>query len=265
MKVIGFIGGGAMAEAIIKGLIKVGHESDKIIVSDKSAQRLNYLHDKLGVTITEKKDEIFTKAEVIILAVKPQNLPEVAKEVSNVMTSDRLIISILAGVSTATLEKQLPLGARIIRVMPNTPALVGAGTTVLTAGTKATKNDLEIAEKIFQAVGHVTVLPENMLNAVTGLSGSGPAYIYLVIEALADGGVMAGLTRDVAMKLAVDTVKGAAEMVEKLEIHPGRLKDMVTSPAGTTIYGMMQLEKAGVRGSFMEAVVKAAERAENLA
>lgn len=264
MNVIGFIGGGAMAEAIMKGLLKNGLEPDKIIVCDKSVQRLNYLHNNLDVIITEKNDEIFTKADVIIIAVKPQNLPEVAKELSNIMTNDRLIISILAGVSTATLEKQLPLG-RIIRVMPNTPALVGSGTTVLTAGTKASKDDLQLAEKIFESVGHVTILPEKMLNAVTGLSGSGPAYIYLVIEALADGGVMAGLTREVALKLAVDTVKGAAEMVEKLEIHPGRLKDMVTSPAGTTIYGMMQLEKDGVRGSFMEAVVKAAERAENLA
>lgn len=265
MKKIGFIGGGAMAEAIIKGLINGGMEPGGIYVSDKSPERLSYLQKTLGLSVTGDNEVVVNNSEIIILAVKPQNLREAVESFAAVFTPDKVLVSILAGISTEAIESLLPSGSRVIRTVPNTPALVGCGATVLTAGRGVGEEDLEEASAIFRSVGSVAVLPEKLLNAVTGLSGSGPAYIYLIIEALADGGVLAGLSRDMAIKLAVETVKGAAQMVEDTGKHPGQLKDMVTSPAGTTISGLLEMEKAGVRGIIMETVLTAARRAEYLA
>jgi len=253
-----------MAEAIIKGLIRGGKNAGDIKVSDKAAGRLDYLSENYGIIESHDNIELTQSCDVIILAVKPQNLAEALFEFSKLAVFDKIFISILAGVSTSEIEALLAAGSRVVRVMPNTPALIGAGTTVITGGARATPDDIKKAADIFAAVGSVTVLPENLLNAVTGLSGSGPAYVYLCIEALADGGVLAGLPRDVAYKLACETVKGAAMMVQETKLHPGALKDMVTSPAGTTIYGLLQLEKAGVRGSIMETVMASCQRAEQL-
>lgn len=265
MKKIGFIGGGVMAEAIIKGILAGDMEPGKIYVSDKSQERLAYLHKTLGISVTGDNKAVVSNSQVIILAVKPQNLREAVESFASVLTPDKILVSILAGISTDKIETLLPIGSKVIRAMPNTPALVGYGTTVLTGGKGALEGDLEAASTIFRSVGSVTILPEKMLNAVTGLSGSGPAYIYIIIEALADGGVCAGLSREVAMKLAVETVKGAAYMVEETGMHPGQLKDMVTSPAGTTINGLLQMEKAGLRGVIMDTVLTAARTAEYLA
>lgn len=264
MSVIGFIGGGAMAEAIIKGLLARGYEATNIIVSDKSQERLAYLKKNLGINIAMDNVAAVTGSDEVILAVKPQNMAEALTSIAAHFTTQKTLISILAGVSTAALEDLLPTGCKVIRVMPNTPALVGAGSTVLTGGSAVTALEMKKASAIFESVGSVTILPEKMLNAVTGLSGSGPAYIYLIIEALSDAGVMVGLTRDVALKLASETVKGAAQMVIETQLHPGQLKDMVTSPSGTTIYGMLELEKNGVRGAIMEAVLAAVKRADEL-
>lgn len=264
MKAIGFIGGGAMAEAIIKGLLGKGAQPERITVSDLSTQRLEYLENHLKVKIVRENKSVVQNSEVIIMAVKPQNLGEAVMSLAPQITADKLLISILAGIPTSRIEELLPDEIHVIRVMPNTPALVGCGTTVLAGGSRATEEDIHTASEIFQCVGNVSILPEKLMNAVTGLSGSGPAYVYMIIEALADGGVMAGLPRDVALRLAADTVYGSARMVQETQRHPGQLKDMVTSPGGTTIYGLHQLEKAGVRGSIMDAVLAATKRAGEL-
>lgn len=261
---IGFIGGGAMGEAIIKGLLAKGFAPDKIKLSDKVRERLDYLAGTYGIAATVNNEEVIREAGIIILAVKPQNLVDAVSSFAGFLTPEKILVSILAGVSTAKIEALLPTKSKVVRVMPNTPALIGAGTTVLTGGSHVKEADLERVSEIFAAVGTVEILPEALFNAVTGLSGSGPAFVYLVIEALADGGVMAGLPRDIAYKLAAGTVKGAAMMVAETKMHPGRLKDMVTSPAGTTIHGLFQLEKAGVRGALMESVLAAAKRSEEL-
>lgn len=263
MKRIGFIGGGAMAEAIIKGLVAQGVTPANLYVSDKSQERLRYLENTLSINPIKNNQELVSQADVIILAVKPQNMNEAVESIANTI-KPKLLISILAGTPLAKIEKLLPAEVRVIRAMPNTPALVRAGTTVLAGGSAATRDDLTLASEIFQAVGSVNILPENLLNAVTGLSGSGPAYVYMIIEALTDGGVLAGLPRDVALQLAVDTIQGAAKMVAETKLHPGQLKDMVTSPGGTTIYGLHRLEQAGVRGAIMETVLRATQRAEEL-
>jgi len=264
LAVLGFIGGGAMAEAIIKGLLARGHEAAGILVSDKSAERLAYLEKNLGVNTTADNLAVVASCELVILAVKPQNMTEVLEGIGGRFSVSQTLVSIMAGVTIAELESYLPQGAKVVRVMPNTPALVGAGTTVLAAGSSVTETELKKACDIFAAVGSVTVLPEKLLNAVTGLSGSGPAFIYVIIEALADAGVLAGLPRDIALKLAAETVKGAAQMVSETKLHPGQLKDMVTSPAGTTIHGLLEMEKGGIRGIMMETVLAAVKRAEEL-
>lgn len=264
MKRIGFIGGGAMAEAIIKGLIDDGWNPAALCVSDISEKRLEYLKEALGVGVTNNNLDVTGKSDVIIFAVKPQNMKEAVSSIADSYTSEKLLISIMAGVSTSSIETLIAKECKVIRVMPNTPALIGEGTSVLAAGSGVNNEDMELARNIFSAVGKVNVLPEKLLNAVTGLSGSGPAYVYLFIEALADGGVLAGLPRDVALDLAVGTVIGAARMVEENKKHPAQLKDMVTSPAGTTIYGILEMEKHGMRGTVMETVLRAAKRAEEL-
>jgi pyrroline-5-carboxylate reductase len=253
-----------MGEAIIKGLLSKGINPENIWVSEKSLERLDYLYQEYGIVRAENNEKLVINAEAIVLAVKPQNLTAVVDSFVTSFNKEKILISILAGVNTAKIEELLPAGSKVVRVMPNTPALIGEGTTVITGGSNTSEVELQEVLKIFEAIGSINVLPESMFNAVTGLSGSGPAFVYLMIEALADGGVMAGLSRDIAYKLAVDTVKGAAMMVRETKKHPGQLKDMVTSPAGTTIYGLLQMEKAGVRGTLMETVLAAAKRAEQL-
>ncbi|MDD2402130.1 MAG: pyrroline-5-carboxylate reductase [Clostridia bacterium] len=264
MQRIGFIGGGAMGESILKGLLAGGRVKDTIFVSDHNEKRLEFIKNNYGVNITLDNKSLVQESEIIILAVKPQNLEEAVQGFASLFDCNKLLISILAGVTTTRLEKLFPQKCKIVRVMPNTPALAGAGTSALAGGKFATKEDLNVALNIFQCVGSATVLPEKMLNAVTGLSGSGPAFVALFIEALADGGVMAGLPRNIATRFAVETVAGTAKLIEETGLHPAQLKDRVTSPAGTTIYGMLQLEKNGIRGSIMEAVLAAAKRAEEL-
>lgn len=261
---IGFIGGGAMGEAIIKGLLHKGFQADNIIVSEKSEERLNLLVKEYGIVPAQDSETVIAQADIAVLAVKPQNLTAAVAGFSGKFTNDKILVSILAGVPIAKIEALLPAGSKVVRVMPNTPALIGQGTSVLAGGTNVSDEELQAVVRIFEAVGNASVLPEGLFNAVTGLSGSGPAFVYLMIEALADGGVLAGLPRDTAYKLAADTVKGSAMMVSETKKHPGQLKDMVTSPAGTTIYGILQMEKAGVRGTLMETVLAAAKRAEQL-
>jgi pyrroline-5-carboxylate reductase len=253
-KKIGFIGAGAMAEAIISGVIKAGlYDTSQIIASDISKMRLDQIKEKFTITITTDNDEVCQKADIIVLAIKPQFMKDVLTNLKNKPRENQLVISIAAGITITFLEnnlEQIP----IIRVMPNTPALVGAGMTALCKGNFATNNHLAQAEEIFKAVGETVVIDEKLIDAVTGLSGSGPAYVFQFIEALADGGVQVGLPRKTAYLLAAQTVLGSGLMVLNTGLHPGELKDMVTSPGGTTIKAINVLENRGLRAAVMDAV-----------
>jgi pyrroline-5-carboxylate reductase len=217
-----------------------------------------------GAKITTSNVEVAKFANVLVLATKPDQVAAVLKEVRGSLEKKHLLISIAAGVPLAKLEGGLAAKSRVIRVMPNTPALIGASATAYALGKSASAEDGALAQKLFSAVGIAFPVKEALLDAVTGLSGSGPAYIYLMIEALSDGGVAAGLPRDIATKLAAQTMLGSARMVLETGQHPGVLKDMVTSPGGTTIEGLHELEKGKVRGSLMNAVRAAAEKSRRL-
>ena len=262
---VGFIGAGNMGEALIKGILAgnvVG--PDRIVAYDVVKDRLNYVRETYGVHISSDPAETAGKCSTLVLAVKPQIVSKVLGTFSPSVRPDHLIVSICAGTTLATLEGGLPAGCRVIRVMPNTPALIGSGAAALCKGAKATDDDLAAAREIFEAVGISVVVEEKVMDAVTGLSGSGPAYVFQFIEALSDGGVKMGLSRDVATKLAVQTVIGSARMVAEMGKHPAVLKEMVTSPGGTTIAGVHALEQGGLRGIVMDAVEAATLRSEEL-
>lgn len=259
---LGVIGGGVMAEAIISRLITQGvYGGDQIIISEPTTQRREFLQQQYGVQVTGD-NHVAARATVLLLAIKPQVFDQVVEGLEKSHPT-QLVISILAGVSIARLE--LALGDRaVVRVMPNTPATVGAGMTAIAAGSTVSAAQLELATQIFQAVGEVVTVPESLMDAVTGLSGSGPAYIAIAIEALADGGVAAGLPRAIADKLALQTVLGTAQLLNQSDLHPAQLKDRVTSPGGTTIAGVAQLEQAGFRSALIQAVIAAARRSQEL-
>jgi pyrroline-5-carboxylate reductase len=262
---IGFLGAGKMATALAKGFIDADLASPKqIIASDPVEAAQNYFVKETGAKIAKNNSEVARFANVLVLAVKPGNVGELLEKIRGEFSEKHLLISIAAGVTISKLENALGGNARVIRVMPNTPALVGSSATAFALGKSATATDAKLAEKLFSAVGIAFQLKESLLDAVTGLSGSGPAYVYVMIEALSDGGVAAGLPRDVATKLAAQTVLGSAQMVLQTGQHPGVLKDAVTSPGGTTIEGLHELEKGKVRGAFINAVRAAAEKSKKL-
>ena len=235
---MGFLGAGRMAAALAKGFIQAKLAgADQVIASDPIDTARSSFARETGAKTTASNLAAVKFASVLLLAVKPDQVADVLKEIRGEFTENHLLISIAAGVTLARLEGGLGSGARVIRVMPNTPALVGASATAYAPGKNATAEDGRLAQKLFSAIGVAFQLKESLLDAVTGLSGSGPAYVYLMIEALSDGGVAAGLPRDVATKLAAQTVLGGAKMVLETGQHPGALKDMVTSPGGTTIEG----------------------------
>lgn len=253
-----------MGEAILSCLIAndIYLPSD-VCVSDPMADRRDFLAQKYGVQVTPN-NLVAAEAEIILLAIKPQSLKTVAMSLhSDSLNPTSCIVSILAGVTLTQLESVF-ISKSIIRAMPNTPAQVGAGVTAIAPNALVTPTQLESVRKIFSAIGMVVEVPESLMNAVTGLSGSGPAYIALVIEAMADGGVAVGLPRAIAMQLALQTVLGTAQLLTKTQLHPAQLKDRVTSPAGTTIAAIAQLEKAGLRSAMIEAVLAATRRAEEL-
>jgi len=262
---LGFLGAGKMATALARGFMRAKlAEADQIVASDPVAAARNAFAKETGAKVVGTNVEVTQSAKVLFLAVKPDQVAAVLTEVREHFTGEHLLISIAAGVPTAKLETGLSPAARVIRVMPNTPALVGESATGYALGKSATATDGEIALKLFSAVGMAFQVKEYLLDAVTGLSGSGPAYVYQFIEALSDGGVAAGLPRDVATKLAAQTVLGSAKMVLETGQHPGALKDMVTSPGGTTIEGLHELEKGKLRGTVISAVRAAAEKSKKL-
>lgn len=261
---IGFIGGGNMAEALIRGLLAVGRPAASLMASEPSATRREHLSEAYGIELTENNIELMAKADIVVLAIKPQIVIEVLEEVAGSYREDKLIVSILAGVTTALIEKFFQGAARVVRVMPNTPALVGEAASAICRGHYVDGQDLDTVRELFESVGKVQLIDERQMDAATGLSGSGPAYIYTVIEALADGGVREGLRRDVAHALAVQTVVGAALMVRETGEHPAILRDQVCSPGGTAITGVSTLEKNGLRTTLMEAVSASAARSREL-
>jgi pyrroline-5-carboxylate reductase len=262
---IGFLGAGKMATALARGFIRAGLVTAKqIIASDVNERARAAFTEETGAKTTGSNSEVAKFAEVLILAVKPDQVGGALGEIRDGISDKHLVISIAAGVTLGKLEAGLGTDARVIRVMPNTPALVGSSATGFALGKSATSADAEIATRLFSAVGVAFQVKESLLDAVTGLSGSGPAYVYLFIESLSDGGVAAGLPREVATKLAAQTVLGAAKMVLETGQHPGALKDMVTSPGGTTIEGLHELEKGRLRSTVMSAVRAATEKSKKL-
>jgi pyrroline-5-carboxylate reductase len=263
-KRLGIIGGGVMAEAILSRLIAQNiYAAPEVVVSDVSGDRLADLQQTYGITTTLSNLEVAQSAAVVLLAVKPQTLTSIAAEFEGVEVACELWLSILAGVPLSKLEAALG-DCPIIRVMPNTPALVGAGITALAPGTFASASHLATAEQIFAAVGEVLTVSESWMDAITGLSGSGPAFVAIAIEALTDGGVAAGLPRSIAAKLAVQTVRGTTELMIQKDLHPALLKDQVTSPGGTTIAGVASLEASGFRAALIQAVQAAYRRSQEL-
>ncbi len=263
-KNVGFLGGGNMGEALIRGLLKTGLiPPEAIFVADVRLERLEELSRLYGIHTLSDNPLLVRRVDVVILAVKPQILSAVLREIAPV-AAGKLLVSIAAGVATANIRGHLSGPARLVRVMPNTPALVLEGATAIARAEGLEPGDLETVEEIFSAVGRVVVLEEELMDAVTGLSGSGPAYIALVIEALADGGVKMGLDRQTAMTLAAQTVLGAARLLIETGTHPGQLKDMVTSPGGTAIAGIHTLESGGLRRTLIDAVERATQRSRDL-
>ena len=264
-KRMAFIGAGNMAEALVKGLVasrKINRQD--VAISARRPERAQQVAQRYGVRAAADNDSCVQGASIVVVAVKPQVLAKVVSDAAEAIPSDALIISVAAGVTTGALESILKPAARVIRSMPNAAAMVGQSATAITAGSRAGAADIDVARSIFEAVGRVVVVDEVHLDAVTGLSGSGPAYIFLIIEALADAGVKVGLSREVALQLAAQTLLGSAHMLLETGEHPGRLKDQITSPGGTAIAGLHTLEAGGLRTTLINAVEVATRRAQEL-
>ncbi len=261
---IGFIGGGAIAEALINGMIKSGLiKSDRILVSDISNDRLAYLKNTFGLAVCNDNKTVAEQVDLLFLSIKPQVADQVIKDLKTAVKEKTIIVSVVAGFTIDRLQAMLP-NIPIVRVMPNTPVAVGAGMAAISLGTFADSQAGDLVAKIFASSGEVVMVDEKVMDGVTGLSGSGPGYGFLIIEALADAGVKVGLPRKTSLILAAQTLLGAAKMVLDTTEHPAKLRDMVTSPAGTTITGIHVLEQRGVRAAIIDAVIAATERSKEL-
>ena len=264
-KTLAFLGGGNMAEALIKGLLRAKmSEPSQIVVTGRRPERLDELQRTYGINVERDNAKAAAQAEVVVLSVKPQAMGDLLEAIAPSIGAHQLVLSVAAGVPIAALERKLGPSSRVVRSMPNTPALVGQGAAAIAAGKHATPADLDIAKAIFDAVGMTVITEEYLLDAVTGLSGSGPAYIFLIIEALSDAGVKVGLPRRTALALAAQTVAGSARLLIETGTHPGQLKDQVTSPGGTAIAGLHTLEAGGLRTTLINAVEAATRRAQEL-
>lgn len=261
----GFIGAGKMATALIRGMLRVGTPAEQIQASDTSPEARASLATETGVETHESNREVVRMSDVVILAVKPQGMASVLADIRSDLTPAHLVISIAAGISLATLEEGLGKGRRLARVMPNTPALVGVGASAYCLSSDARPEDEATVRRFMEAVGVAYPVPETLMDAVTGLSGSGPAFVYAIIEALSDGGVKMGLPRGIATALAAQTLLGASRLVLETGLHPGVLKEQVTSPGGTTIAGLHALERGALRSVLMDAVESATRRSAELA
>jgi pyrroline-5-carboxylate reductase len=262
---IGMLGAGNMAGALIRGLLaSKSVTKDQIFASDVRADHLKELEAQYGIKTFSDNVQLAAASNLVVLAVKPQVVDRVLDQMSTSFAPGTLLVSIAAGVPIRSLEARLPEHVRVIRAMPNTAAIALAGATGIAPGSRATQDDIDVTQALFAAIGRSVVLDETLIDAVTGLSGSGPAYVMVMIEALADGGVKVGLHRDTALLLAAQTVYGSAKLLLETGEHPGRLKDMVTSPGGTAIAGLHTLESGGLRRTLIDAVDSATKRAVEL-
>ena len=265
-KVVGFIGAGNMGEVLIRGLIQSGKvEKTDIIASDSNPDRLAYIAATYGIRITQSNIELIEQSSIVIIAVKPQNIDDLLDELSNSSHENHLFISIAAGITTEKLASKMHHRSGIIRVMPNAPASVLAGIAAIYPGRNVSQSDLQRAVSIFECVGRTVIIKnEALMDVVTGLSGSGPAFVFLVIESLSDAGVQLGISRKESSLLAAPTVYGAAKMLLETGRHPSELKDIVATPGGTTFAGLKMLEKGNFRSTIMEAVEAATNRSREL-
>jgi len=264
-KSLGFIGGGNMAEAMIRGIIQNQVVlPDRIVASDVSVSRKEHLRRTFDIQTAKDNGSLVDQSSVIFLAVKPQAVSSVLEDIGTNMGPEKLLISIAAGVTIQTLSTGLPEATRIVRTMPNTPVTVMEGAMAIASDSPALPEDFETVETLFRPIGRTVRIEEKLIDAVTGLSGSGPAYVFMILEALADGGVKMGLPRDVAETLAAQTLLGSAKLFLETRTNPGELKCRVTSPGGTTIAGIHELEKGGLRASLMNAVEAATKRSAEL-
>jgi pyrroline-5-carboxylate reductase len=263
-RTIGFIGAGNMAEAMIRGLLRgKDFAPGDVRASGPREERMRELREAYGIEASTD-NKVPASSEIVVLSVKPQILSRVLDEVGALISPDALVISIAAGVPVSAIQSRLASGTRVVRAMPNTPALVDAAATAIAGGEHARESDLADAKRIFDSIGITVTLEEAQLDAVTGLSGSGPAYVFLILEALSDAGVKVGLSRRTSQLLAAQTLLGSAKLLLETNEHPGRLKDMVTSPGGTAITGLHTLENGGVRTTLMNAVEAATKRSREL-
>lgn len=265
MNKIGFIGAGSMSELLISSLIN-GNEFDKeeVIASDISSQRREEMSDEYGIEMVAENCKVIKASEYVFLAVKPQVLSEVIKEDSDFFTAEQKVISIAAGISTKQLEQMIPVEVPVVRIMPNTPAVVQEGALAYSLGSEATIEFGKELENLLKPMGTVIKVKEELMPAVTGLSGSGPAYVALILEALAAGGVKLGLSHSDAKDLAIQTLAGTAKLAAESDEHLAALRDQVTSPGGTAAEGLYRLEQAGVRSGLIEAVTASAEKSQEL-
>jgi pyrroline-5-carboxylate reductase len=263
-KRIGFIGGGNMAEALIKGLLAGGVAASGLTVAEPVAERRTFLVEHYGVSCTDENTSLVSGSDVIILSIKPQIAEKVLQGIGSAASTDKLFISIMAGVKSSTIEAAFQGDIRVVRVMPNTPALVLEASSAIAPGAFAAPEDTALARSVLELVGKAWIVEDKLMDAVTGLSGSGPAYVLTFIEALSDAGVKNGLPRDTALGLAAQTVFGTAKLLLETHEHPAVLRDRVTSPGGTTIAGLHALEKAGFRGTIINAVDAATARSREL-
>jgi pyrroline-5-carboxylate reductase len=265
-KKIAIIGGGKMGSIIAQGLIdnKIASSGD-IIITDIDAGKLDFLRSSMKLKVSQNNEKAAKNADIIILAVKPQNMAATLKEISSVMDKSKLVISIAAGITTGFIENSLAKGVRVVRVMPNTPALVGEGAAAVSGGSYAKVHDIKVTRAIFNAVGISVAVEEKMMDAVTGLSGSGPAYFFLFIEAMIEAGLKAGLSRALSKQLAAQTMLGAARLCLQSDKEPAQLREMVTSPGGTTAAGLKVMEEKNIRKIIAAAVEAATKRSRELA
>ncbi len=262
---IAVVGTGKLGEILIKALLEAkAVRREQVMGSDKDPRAAESKGRAHGYKFTTDNAAAARWADIVIVSVRPQSMAEALSSIRKAVGRNKLVISTAASVSTAYIERHLPSGVPVVRAMPNTPCMLRAGMTALCAGRHARREHLSAAEAVFSAIGRVIVLDEKHMDAVTGLSGSGPAFMYVVLESLAEGGVAVGLPRDVATELAAQTMLGSARMVLETREHPAKLKDVVTTPAGCTIDGLMELEAGGLRVTLIKTVVRAAKRASEL-
>jgi pyrroline-5-carboxylate reductase len=264
-KRLGVVGVGKLGEAIVGGLLRQGDLGTADVAGSVGhAESVDRVRERLGIETTTDNRELVAGRDVVLIAVKPQNMDRVLREIADVLEPGQLLISVAASVTTPFVQERLAGPVPVVRAMPNTPSVMNKGMTALSGGLYAKPEHLHVAESIFACVGETVFVDESLMDGVTALSASGPAYLYVIIESLAEAGVKLGIPRDVSTLLAAQTMLGAASMVLESKAHPALLKDMVTTPAGCTIDGLMELEEGKLRVTLIKAVVKAAERAREL-